>query len=314
MNQIKRNLQDLPAAAPSEGTPPSANPKFVTELAEAWYAELLAGGVDLDLAIPEAGPYRASWAGKRCDRALFYALRGDDESNPPGVADQWRFAIGHMVHEGIQKVMHKMRDGKVLVEENVDLNPAGIPGSAHADLIVLDDDGNEVCVVEYKTINGFGFKMAATSFKGAPEGPRSGHALQAAMVAVARNVPYFAVGYFSLENLSPSMAGDFANGEIGRFTAEWRFKTDDWIPEVNREAQRIARILGDIDAGRMTARTITDPEYPEGALIEEPDRKGRWQATTEDGVVVGTGTTWFCDYCDQKDRCLADGATPVTIG
>lgn len=311
-NRIKTDIGDLPAAPRNEGNPPSPNPKFVTQLAEAWYADLVSNnghGHDLDLtrAIPEAGPYRGSYASKRCDRDLYYALSGVEQSDPPGVADQWRFAIGHMVHDGIQKVMNRVHDGKVLVENDVDLNPAGIPGSAHADLIVLDDDGAEVCVVEYKTINGFGFKMAATTFKGPPEGPRSGHALQAAMVAVARGVPYFAVGYFSLENLSPSMAADFANGEIGRFTAEWRYKTDDWVGEVNREAQRVARILDDIDQGRMSPRRLDDPEYPENAIVEEPDRKGRWTATTDDGIVVGTGTAWMCDYCSFRTRCIEDG-------
>lgn len=322
---IRRNLSDLPAAQRDEGNPPNANPKFVTQLAEAWYQSLLdhdeGSPIPADHPIRDVGPYRASYSSKRCDRQLMYALRGDDKTNPPTIADQWRFSIGHMVHAGIQKVMDQVHGGNVLVEELVDLTPAGIPGFGLADLIVLEEQDHgasapaEVCVVEYKTINGFGFKMAATTFRGPPEGPRSGHALQAAMVAVARDIPYFAVGYFSLENLSPSMAGDFANGEIGRFTAEWRFKTEDWVPLVNHEAIRIQSILADIEAGTLTPRRLDDPEYPAGAVVDEPDRKGRWTATDEDGIVVGTGTYWGCQgYCPHYDRCVDDGATPVTIG
>lgn len=139
---IKQSRADLPPAPPKPARLPTRNPVIIDKFFAKWLEELLATGYDeLALAIPDAGPYRASWASKRCDRALWYALNDVEVSNPLGVHDYWRFWLGTQVHQSIEPVMRNLGDGWI-PEINVDLRPIGIPGSAHADLVrFVDRDG-----------------------------------------------------------------------------------------------------------------------------------------------------------------------------
>ena len=300
---IKKDLSDLPSAS-SAGVPPARNPVITTRLAEAWYARYKANGEDVLLpAIPEL-PYRASWTGLRCDRALWAAMNKVEETNPPGLTESYRFNIGSLVHGDMQSVFAEFGENWKS-EVDVDLRTIGIPGSAHADLIRYDADGKPNLVCEIKTINGFGFKRHATGFKGEPEGPRTGHVLQGALVAAALGAPKVAVIYLSMELLSPDLAKRYVDNEVGRFSAEWHYMTDDLMPLVDNEVARIRRIisLGD----QVAVPAIDDPEYPAGAVVVDPTHK-RWELQ-DDGVIIATGTLWFCDYCNYRDWC---NGTPIT--
>lgn len=301
---INPGIMDLPRADRPEGNKPAAN-NFVAEaVAQSWYERIESEQArgDLALAIPEAGPYRGSYASKRCDRALQYALQGKEESNPPTLADAWRFGIGHTVHEMLQTIAADLfpdAENEVVI----DLRPAGIPGSAHAD-IVMTHDGHKT-LVEIKSINGFGFKMSATPFKGPAEGPRSGHVMQAALAAKALGCTRIVVAYLSLEVVGAKLAADYSDTEAGRFAAEWHYTVEELEPIIAQEVERINTLVSQVDDPPVKRRLI-DHGIPEGAIITDPT-SGMW-VVTEGRAITDTGDTWMCAYCSQRDRCIKDGA------
>lgn len=166
-----------------------------------------------------------------------------------------------------------------------------------------------VHVVEVKTVGGYSFKMKATNFQSPAEGPSFGHILQGALAAHALGCEKLSVAYFSMELLSPGMAGSFADDELARFTAEWHFSVSKMQPIIEAEHARIARLLRMAEAGVLPAREINDQDYPVGAQITIPQNnsKSPWRSTDDQGNVTGGGTCWFCGYCRFRDRCIADG-------
>ena len=300
---INRSLEDLPRANRPDGNTPAVN-NFVAEaLAQAWYEDYLARGEnELGLAIPEVGPYRASYASTRCDRALWYKLTGRTPSNPHSIADAWRFGIGTMIHEGIQPVVGRIFPDSES-EPLVDLRPIGLPGSAHADQII-EHEGVKT-LVEYKSIGGFQFKIMATGFKGPATGPRYGAVVQAAIIAKATGCDRIVIAYLSLENVSAGMASSYASSEAGRFAAEWHYTVAEMDDLIEYEVERVSEVLA---ATEPPPRVIHDPEYPTGATIQAPLADRAPWTIAEDGIVLDTGTTWMCGYCDHRDDCKADGA------
>lgn len=303
---VARDLSDLPSGSTQEGRPPR-RPRVVTKLAEVWAANF--GNENAEHAIPEAGPYRGSWASKRCDRQLQYGLDKTPKSNPPDLAGIYRMNIGTMVHEKFQQYMEEAMGGGWESERVVDLNLVGIPGSMRVDGVqnVTIDDDERVVPVELKTINGFGFKTHATNFKGPPKGPRSGHELQLAYAVVALDAPYGILGYLSLETISPSIFESMhLEHPAEAFAAEWTVSRQFADLIVEREAKRIDRVLRftKSEAGPIT-RMLHDEEYPAGATVIDPSR-GAWVVKV-DGQVTQTGKTWMCGYCDYRDQCVSDG-------
>lgn len=301
---INPSIMDLPRANRPDGNPPSRN-NFVAEaVAQKWYerSESEEARSDLALAIPEAGPYRASYASKRCNRALQYALQKVEPSNPPTLADAWRFGMGHTVHQMLQAIAADLFPDAEN-EVTIDLRNVGVPGSAHAD-IVMTYEGHKT-LVEIKSINGFGFKMSATPFKGPPEGPRSGHVMQGALAAKAAGCTRLVIAYLSLEVVGAKLAQDYSDTEAGRFAAEWHYTVEELEPIIEAEVKRINELVECIDAPPVERRLI-DHGIPEGALITDPT-SGMW-VVTEGRAIIDTGDTWMCAYCEQRDRCIKDGA------
>lgn len=301
---IRKDNSDLPIASKSGGNPPVQNPIVVPLVAQTWHREYIEAGNDtLPMAIP-GRRFRASWAAKRCDRSLQYALQRTQATEPPTLADHWRFGIGTMVHEIVQKTLPTAFPNAD-IEAPVDLLPVGIDGAATVDVIIRDEDGKPLRVVEIKTINGFGFKKSATAFKGPADGPRWSAVVQGALAASALGArDGLVVAYLSLENLSPNMS-TYADGDVGRFAAEWHYTLDECDDIANAEAIRIGRVLAFVDNDGLAPRTIHDPELPDGATVTNPDR-GMWTVTI-DGQVHGAGSTWMCGYCDHRSRCAFDG-------
>jgi CRISPR/Cas system-associated exonuclease Cas4 (RecB family) len=302
---LNPSIMDLPRSNRPGGNPPSKN-NFVAEaVAQRWYerSESEAARGDLALAIPEAGPYRGSYASKRCDRALWYSMKGIPASNPPGLADAWRFGMGHTVHEMLQKIVAELFEGAE-VEKIIDLRAIDIPGSAHADLVINYE--GERTLIEIKSINGFGFKMSATPFKGPAEGPRSGHVIQAALAAKAEGCTRVVIAYLSLEVVGAQLAADYSDSEAGRFAAEWHYTVEELEPIIAAETERISYLMRSLDADKPIPRRLVDHGIPEGALITDPS-SGMW-VVTEGRAIHDTGDTWMCAYCDFRDRCLEDGA------
>jgi len=305
--RIKQSIEELPLAERQEGRPPARN-NFVAEaLAEAWYEQYLAEGNDvLEHSIPEAGPYRASMAGSRCDRALYYRLNKTEPSNPPSIADAWRMGLGSMIHASLQEILAGLFPDAV-AEAVTDLRKIGIPGSGHADLAFTYKAKRTL--VEVKTVGGFQFKLKATRFKGPPQGPRYGDVLQAALQAEAHDCEQIVIVYLAMENVSADMA-DYSDSEAGRFAAEWHYTLEQLQPMVLAEKERIARLIENLESETLPPRELHDPtEYPEGAVVVDPyGQATRGTYHVKDGEQLSdTGTTWMCGYCWHRDLCTKDG-------
>ena len=309
---VKRDLSDLPPVEKPAGVPPISEPQFVSAIADSWFNTYLAEGQHMRSKANEALPYRASNTALRCDRQLFYAMAGV-ERPIPNIADAYRMSLGTLVHSGLEDAI-KTAFPNAEFEVQVDLTSIGVAGSAHADIVTyLDQTQRKVdAVVEVKTVNGFGFKSMATDFKGPAQGPRSGHVLQAALSALALDADRVVVAYLSMENLSPGMS-KYVQSDIGRFAAEWHYSRDEYETLARKEIARIQRViewLGIPDL--IPPTTVHDDNIPDGAYISTP---GLW-IKAEDGQITDTGKVWYCDYCDFKDRCVADtekykSATPI---
>lgn len=327
---IARPIDDLPRPT-SAGAPLRTGTILAHWIADEWWKQYQEGPDFLrDSAMPEL-PLRASMMGTRCDRALWYKLTGVPESNPPGPANVWRMRMGQIIGNEIADVVTAagtvdeagLKQGW-FAEETTDLQVIGYPGSSHADLIYYLDDV-AVWVGENKSMGGFGFKLAATTFKGEPGGPRWEHVMQAALVAVAKDVPGVVVLYISPEAISPDVAARNNLDEYGKFIAEWQFVTAEWAQDVYAEIARQNRILRMATPGRveingeavmgamLPERAINHPDFPGGALIDNP-AKGHWVTLNPaTGDVVKAGTAWYCGYCNHQDQCIEDGPDSVAV-
>jgi hypothetical protein len=309
---VRRNLSDLPRTPTDEGMPPVTDPVIAPVLAQHWFEQYLAAGKDhLPMSLPDR-EYRASWANERCDRALAYKISNVTPDAPLSLSSAWRMNIGSMVHEALQAVIATLYPpGTFRVEHAVDLRPLGLNGAATADLIIgRQDDTTDTfvadTVVEIKTINGFAFKNCATSFKGAPTGPRSGAIIQGALAAAALNADLRIV-YLSLENISPTVSQYDPDRPHTHFSAEWYFSHADVQRIATAEVQRINNVFELLQMDVLPAPFLHDPQLPAGAVVDDPAHKqgsGRWVVRSGTNI-VDTGTTWMCGYCDFRDRCTA---------
>ena len=309
-----KDLSNLPTVDPapernSLGVWPIREPTIGPILAEAWF-KAREHDDHLAHAIPDAGWMRGSYAGA-CARQIMYKRDGIEESDPPTIADHWRMDLGSMVHEELQDAITAvMPDSEH--EVAVDLGGTGLPGSMRIDTVnPLGND--EVETVEIKTINGFGYKAAATSWKKTgPEGPRTNAVVQAALGAVALQYERPDIGvkgarivYLSLENLSPKVAKEVGYGtEVSRFCAEWFIPYDQCVAIVEREADRLIKADIEYNDGSVWDVTPTLPENvysaPKLLTILNPQTGA---AVDEDG---NGAKPWACNYCSYQSMCRID--------
>lgn len=304
--RILNNLSHLPRATNDKGNPPSSNPFAVETLARVFDENYAANNRNIkELAIPEAGPYRASYSTIRCDRALWYTLTNTERSNEPTVADRWTWFLGQIVHEALQPILIDAFPGAD--EVSIDLNSIGIAGSAHADLVIQVND--QPTVIEITTVNGFKFKRMACRFNGSPEGPAYGKVMQALIAAKAANINQVVIMVMSLEKLSPSLAAQFSSTEASRFLAEWHYTVEEMSSQIDAEVARINHISRLAELNVMPEREIHDPEYPNGAIVTDPAAKphATWQLRQEDNV-LDAGTYWGCNYCPFQTTCIQENS------
>jgi len=159
-----------------------------------------------------------------------------------------------------------------------------------------------VCI-ELKTIGGFGFKMAVGE-RGAAQGPKREHQIQAALNGKAVDADEVVIGYLSKEAISVGAAARKKISELGRFCAEWSMTREQYLPLAEAEEKRVLRILELVDGGQLPARVFPSPELPAGHRIVDPST-GRWEVRNEDDQVVDTGTFWACNgYCKYQTLCI----------
>jgi hypothetical protein len=228
--------------------------------------------------------------------------------------------LGTMVHELLQEAVTRAFPGaeveKVVGAEHDEI--MGLPTSGRTDLFIVtmpDETADPPKVskrvaVEIKTINGFGFKMAVGA-RGVPEGPRSGALFQAALNGRAHQADEVVVLVLSLECLSDRELGELVKktgGEadpIRKFVAEWSYAMSELDEMVDRELERLGKIVKLVDDEKLPPRSIP-LEMPARARVTDP-MKGVWQIVA-DGNVMDSGTVWQCEhYCEFRDRCAEDG-------
>lgn len=318
-----KDLSDLPPAARlAHGRQPDVTPRYGILLAQAWYDQYVADGFTTKDHAVEGTAFRNSSAGV-CTRALGYDtfITQEEVSNPPTMADSWRFFLGQAVHEMLQEKLQVAYGPGAEVEVKVDMRPFGLNSSGHIDAVVRtptgeilashDDTGDvlemRTVAIEYKTINGFGFKMAVGA-RGDAEGPRTSAVLQGALNALAVDADELVIVYCSLELLSPREFDKIGGGpEHLRFMAEWTYTKDEYVPLAEAEIRRMQKVLAYSDQGLLPPRMI--PGLPAGARVSDP-KKGAWTVVV-DNQIKDAGTTWHCGYCRHQDRCIADGGPGV---
>lgn len=325
---VKKDLSGLPKAAPqqdpeADGWPPDRDPTVGHLIAQAWHAEYQAtereqwGDDDRPCAIPEAGPLRASM-GASCARQIAYGVAGEPKSDPPTVADSWRFWLGKVIHDNLQDKIDATWPGSQR-EVAVDLRPMGVEGSCNMDH-GLWVEGSEVFIpAEIKSINGMGFKSAATSFRYTKAaGPRTSAVYQLCLATAGIAAggceairpdqlgPYVKWVYLSLELVSPKIAASIGlGGQVDRFVAEWTMPTEEAIERGQREGRRLQGILDKTREQGPDAIKRAIPYEPKLRGAEVVDAlTGRWEKVDPDsGLVLATDTTWQCGYCSYQSRC-----------
>ena len=315
---IRRDLSALPRANKSVGIVPDSDPFIGRAVAAAW---LMDNHSDSKPHAVAGTKFRFSMAGS-CSRSLAYYFAGAEATNLPDAADAWRMGLGTMVHESVQKYFAEAAEtwkpaviggkypvDRIEVEFEVPVHLESISGSGSADMVVRYFDPNNKCVwvqvIELKTINGFGFKMAATGFKGPAEGPRLSHVQQAALCARGLDADEVIICYLSMENVSPSIAQSYCDDvEFGRFTAQWSFDRATYEELALLEMDRLQALLVADDPVDVERQVYND--WTNIVTISNP-RTGAYEEYADDGTLVNAGKIWNCNYCRYQDRCIADG-------
>lgn len=258
--------------------------------------------------------FRGSFAGYRCERALWYAVNKEPESNPSGPVDHWRMATGTLVHllldDHVGPGLKAEGFNDVFPEMPIDLQPLGLNGASSADLVALNHTERRGVAVELKTKGGFKFKKCTTSFNGGPLGPELGDVVQAVLAGEGVKARYpnydieVRVVYLALENVSVNLAAQKEVSEFGRFMAEWVISDEECKAILDYEIPRInavladpmvpERIIDDVD-GEMPLRRMEVTDVDKGAMTGDID-----------GAIV-YGRTWRCGYCRWQKTCKTDG-------
>lgn len=310
---LARDLSDLPRAQPGEskGWAPDANPRFGVLLAEAWLAE------ERQRVVPRASAharFRHSDAGA-CARMIAYAALDIDPTNPIDAAGVVTTTIGTWVHTQFQRVLKEIYGEDADIEVKVGTGDR----AGHVDAVVRIQPPHGgipwVVVIEFKTVGGYGWKMATGVPPAArqPEGPKYEHVLQGALGGREHNADEVVIVYLSKEAVSTRIARDRKISTLGRVTAEWSLSRETYEPLADKEAERIQGILGVLDQGDLPRRKVPDPALPTRHEIVRP-ADGAYVVFAADGSLEDGGVYWGCDYCRYQDLCAQTegGRVPVS--
>lgn len=326
---LARDLSHLPTPArPSdEGCPPDAEPRFAHLLAERWAEQDREEG-DRPRA-RKGARFRHSDAGG-CSRALAYAALDVPASNPMDLSGTFTVRLGTMVHDAWQRVIEDLFPGA-----EVEMKVGSGERAGHIDAVVTIPEGGEpiedltiiadgettlipastpdkVIAIEGKTVGGFAYKLAVGE-RGAPQGPKHAHIVQAALNASEVSADEAVVVYWSKDSISVQAAERKRIGELARFCAEWTFTREQYEPIAQQELERIDAILALVDEGSLPGRRYPDPALPQRHVIVDP-KTGRWEERNGD-TLVDTGTWWACGYCRWQGTCAQTpaGRAPIDV-
>lgn len=301
---LARDLSSLPTPARSteDGCPPDAEPTFLQPYLDHLAATNAAEG-ERPHAV-EGTRFRHSMAGA-CARQVAYHALGVATSNPMDLAGIVVTSNGTAKHDEIQAVLLDRYGPALRIE--VPCQVDGVDGSGSADgvLEAPADQPLKVCW-EHKNVGGFAYKMAIGE-RGAAQGPKHEHRVQAALNAKAQDADLVVITYMTWEAVSVNIAKRKKLTEAGRVCAQWTFTRDEWEPLADAEIERVNGILGLLDNGSLPARVIPSPDLPKGHRITHPPTGG-WDHRDAAGMILDTGTYWACGYCRWQDVCAGTNA------
>lgn len=297
-----KDLSHLPQAEKTEGNPPDQKPYFAEKLAQAWADKLDDGAKNM--AFPEAR-IRHSWAGS-CARKIGYQMLGVDPTNSSDMAGRWVMLLGTMIHEYWQEIMQEQFPDSEM-EKKVFLDDCQSAGHIDMFLNKRNEEGDLIeggTAVELKTTGGFSFKLAAGA-RGPAEGPRTSAVMQASLNGLGSGADKVVVINIATENMSQREASKIGPEYWRKFTAEWSYEQEQFLPVALGEVSRFRKIIEMVDRGDLPPRSVPF-EMPRGARVVDP-MTGAWTLIESD-MVVQAGTHWSCQsYCSYRDKCVADG-------
>lgn len=304
---IVRSIADLPDPDRPQGRKPDAEPRFVHLLAEKWAAD----NAERDAGYKRRNRFHLSDAGK-CARAVAYGALEVPASDPMDLTGIHNTRLGTIIHEAWQAVLASAYPDAQIEPHHLIM---GGEGSGYSDAALTASgskgDGTRI-VIEFKTIGGFGYKLAVGE-RGTAQGPSFAHVAQGALNAVAADADELVIAYLSKEAISVMAASRKKISEIGRFASEWTYQRDEFEPIAAAEEARVLGILALLDEGDLPARKIPGGELPPGAKITDP-ATGAWtvHALTEDDTdphgtsslqIVDVGSYALCNYCKWQTVC-----------
>lgn len=311
-----KDLSHLPRAAPDpvRSQAPDDEPDMVIDIVGAWWEDKRQN-LDRSMAFSDAD-FRHSMAGM-CSRRIQYEMLGVDETQPTDTAGYWVMDLGTHIHDWMEHLAESEPE-RYEAESKLRIEIPGLITAGHSDLF----DKEQHIVGELKSIGGYGYKLAATNFRGGPKGPKHGHVTQLALnvmghVARGDKVDKGVVMYASKEAVSYDLAYQ-SYGEFGRFVAQWSFDQRDLMNLASAELERVRSIKEATASDVLVERYAWDDDTDDWVNIVDPEpapkRKGSFQHVVE-GDVVAVGETWVCQYCPFQSVCKSDGpgAAPVAL-
>lgn len=271
-----------------------------------------------------------SWAGN-CSRRIAYDVRYRDAEIAAGNDEQalalaraeygpdeaaydevslWTFYMGDTIHDTVQQAVTDALPGeRFSVAHEIDCSIDDIT-SGRLDTAIFDVSGeNPPTVIEFKSINGFGFKAMTTGARAGEkgEGPKLPNLLQLGlnMLGYAKrlDIPVEHVcgilAYISKESNNYVRSSD----PLDKIIAEYHYTWDEIKHLVDPEMLRLSEIINHLDDGKAienVARMI--PSYGPGKILSITDKGGAYQSI--DGRMLNA---WECRYCPFRNRCVADG-------
>jgi len=301
---IARDLRTLPNSPQTTATYPS--------LFRADIENHLVALRDAEGPLVQAGPnsrIRHSWAGM-CARRIGYSVSGAEEE-PNDAESLWSFALGRKAHEIVQDALLAAYGFQCSIEHEVDLGDR----SCHIDALLdlekpkgFEIDGvthiaKTVCF-ELKSTGGYSWSLQVKT-----EGPKLGAYLQGCLNAAAVDADLLVIGYLALDRQSKTARTLYGPNRLplDAVWATWAYTREQYMPDAEREAKRLSKVLEVVDSGRLPERVV--PELPHGAKITDP-KTGHWLVLGNDDqeglTVVQAGEYWGCNFCSHQKRCAAD--------
>lgn len=232
----------------------------------------------------DGAKFRHSNAGG-CARALHYEREGVERTQSD-LAGHWVMGLGRLVHDAWQQaVAEELRGKGFVVEEEVVCYIDECESAGHADLLVEREDIGRI-VVELKTINGVGYRSMLKTNK-----PRDSALLQGALNAHALRADELEIIYLGMENVGQKNSLAQGLPAASRFSTTFSYTKEMFEPIAEREIDRWKWLLHLED--------VPPRQFPQG---------GTTQAVADPitGKLIGGGSTWRCDYCSFRVKCVDD--------